>query len=409
VLVLSADGPLSAAMKEYLVRGLALAEQRGAEAVVLELDTPGGSISLMNEIVVAMRASRTPVVVYVTPRGAMAGSAGTLITLAGHAAAMAPETTIGAASPVGAQGEDLGETMAAKEKNILKATARSLAERRGEAAVRLAEDTIENAGAASATEAHAAGLVDFIAADLDDLLRQLDGFTVHVLDEDRSLRTAGAPVQRVEPKLIERLLEVVTSPTVVFFLLIIGVQAVLIEISSPGGWAAGFTGAVCLALAGYGLGLLPVNWFGIIFLVIAFVLFILDIKAATHGALTLAGVGALIVGAMVLFNSPSVPSFQRVPLPVIIGVSLASGAVFFTAMMFGVRAQKTPIQMGVESLTGRVGVARSDLAPTGLVQLGGEQWSAELVPGAENVARDERVEVVGVRGLRLLVRKSHKD
>lgn len=404
VMVLRADGPLSTAMFRYLERGLELAERGDAAALVLELDTPGGSIYLMNKMIVAIRASRVPVIVYVTPRGAMAGSAGTLITLAGHASAMAPETTIGAASPVGSEGEDLGETMAAKEKNILKATVRTLAERRGAEAVRLAEETIEDASAASATEAHTIGLVDFIATDLYDLLQQLDGFEVHLPDGALRLQTAGAPVERIEPSLIESLLNVATNPTIVFLLLIIGVQSVLVEISSPGGWVAGFIGVVSLALAGYGLGLLPVNWFGIIFLIISFVLFILDIKAPTHGALTVAGIASLIVGGMVLFNSPSVPAFTRVPLPVIIGVSLASGAIFFTAMMFGVRAQKTPVRMGMESMVGRIGAARSDLSPVGQVQLGGEQWTAELAPGEKQVQRDERVEVVGVDGLRLVVR-----
>lgn len=408
VLVLTANGPLSSAMKEYILRGLRTALEQNAEAVVLELDTPGGSIDLMTQITEAIQASPVPVIVYVMPRGAMAGSAGTMITLSAHAAAMAPQTTIGAASPVGSQGEDLGQTMQAKEKNILKATVRTYTARRGDAATQLAEQMIDQASAASAEEAHNIGLVDFIAADLNDLLRQLDGFQVTLNNQPVTLHTAGAPVVSVQRTLIEQLLDVVTNPTIVFFLLVIGVQAILIEISSPGGWVSGFIGAVCLALAGYGMGVLPVNWFGLIFIVIAFVLFILDIKAPTHGALTTAGVGSMIVGAMVLFNSPSVPSFERVPIPVVIGVSMFSGAIFFVAVMFGVRAQATPVQTGIASLVGRVGTARTDLSPTGLVQLGGEQWTAELVPGSEQVTRDERVEVVGVHGLKLQVKKSPK-
>jgi membrane-bound serine protease (ClpP class) len=335
----------------------------------------------------------------------MAGSAGTVITLAGHAAAMAPETAIGAASPVGGEGEDLGETMEAKTKNILKATVRSLAERRGPDALRLAEETIDTASAASSSEAHAIGLVDFIAEDLDDLLRQLDGFTVPTPFGEVTLHTEGAPVRRIQPSLIETVLNIATNPTIVFLLLIIGVQSILVEIASPGGWVAGFIGVVSLLLAGYGLGLLPVNWFGAIFLILAFVLFILEIKAATHGALTAAGIGSLIVGAMVLFNSPSVPSFTRVPFTVIISASLVSGAIFFVAMMFGVRAQKTPLRMGAESLVGRVGTVRSDLSPVGHVQLGGESWTAASAPGEAGIQTGDRVEVMEVRGLRLVVRR----
>ncbi|HJX41616.1 MAG TPA: ATP-dependent Clp protease proteolytic subunit, partial [Anaerolineales bacterium] len=159
VLVLTATGPLTPAMIEYLDRGLLLAERRGAEALVLQLDTPGGQIDHMNQMVQSIRASAVPVVVYIAPRGAIAGSAGTVITLAGHAAAMAPETAIGAASPVGGQGEDLGETIERKEKEILKATVRGLADRRGETAVALAEATIEEAKAASAQEALEARLI----------------------------------------------------------------------------------------------------------------------------------------------------------------------------------------------------------------------------------------------------------
>ncbi len=169
-----------------------------------------------------------------------------------------------------------------------------------------------------------------------------------------------------------------TNSAIVFLLVTIGVQAILIEISSPGGWVAGFIGVVCLALAAYGLGVLPVNWFGVVFLILAFVLFILDIKAPTHGALTAAGTVSLIVGALVMFNSPNVPSFQRVPVPLIIGASASTGIIFFVIMLIGVRAQKTPVSMGAESLVGRVGIARTGLAPRGQVQLGGELWTAEL-------------------------------
>jgi len=183
------------------------------------------------------------------------------------------------------------------------------------------------------------------------------------------------------------------------------VQAILIELSSPGGWVAGFIGAVCLSLAAYGLGILPVNWFGLVFLAIAFVLFVLDIKAPTHGALTAAGVASLIVGALVLFNSPSVPAVERVSVPLVVIVSLLSGALFFTFVFFGVRAQKTPLRMGMEILPGRVGVVRDPLAPAGTVQLGGELWTAESIDRGEALPSDTRVEVVRVEGNKLFVRR----
>ena len=406
VILLTVDDAVAPPMVEYLKRGLSRADQKKADLVILQLNTPGGSVDSMNEMIQLIRNSRVPVVVYVAPSGAMAGSAGTVVVLAGHAAAMAPNTAVGAASPVGSQGEDLGETIQAKLKNILKATVRSLAEGRGKRAVELAEQTIDNAAAASAEEALAAGMVDFIAVDTPDLLRQLDGFKVKTTAGEQILVTKDARVEPVSESFIEKLLAVLTNSAIVFLLITIGVQAILIEISSPGGWVAGFIGVVCLALAAYGLGVLPVNWFGVVFLILAFVLFILDIKAPTHGALTAAGTVSLIVGALVMFNSPNVPSFQRVPVPLIIGASVSTGIIFFVIMLIGVRAQKTPVSMGAESLVGRVGVARTDLAPHGQVQLGGELWTAELVEGEDDLSAGVRVEVVELDGLRLLVRKA---
>ena len=405
VLVMNIDGVITPATQEYLARSLKLAEQQGAELLVLQLNTPGGGMDAMNKLLLDMRASPVPIVVFVAPRGAMAGSAGTMITLAGHASAMAPETIIGAASPIGSQGEDLGDTLKAKEMEALKATVRTLTERRGEEAVQLAEDTIEKARAVSNSEALQAGLVDFVANDVEDLLLKLDGFSVETIEGERNLITAGAVVETIPLTLIESILQMLTNPNVVFILLSIGVQAIFIEISSPGGWVAGFIGAVCLAFAGYGMGILSVNWFGLLFLVIAFVLFIVDIKAPTHGALTVAGIGAFIIGALVLFNSPGTPQVQMVSLPLVILISIVTGVMFAFIIGFAIRAQKTPVRTGHESMLGRQGYASSPVTLSGQVQLGGELWTAEAAEGSDLIHKGDRVEVVEVQGLRLIVRK----
>lgn len=405
IIVLDAEGAVAPAMQEYIQRGLEIAARQNADLVILQLDTPGGSIDTMNNIVQAIRDSRIPVVVYVSPRGAMAASAGTMITLAGHAAAMAPETIIGAASPVGGQGEDLGETSKAKEIEALKATARTLAERRSQEAIALAESTIEEAKAASANEALKAGLVDFIASDLDDLIAQLDGFEVHLADGPRTLETTNARTETVQASFIEQLLSMLTNPNIVFLLITIGAQAIFIELGSPGGWVAGFIGVVCLALAGYGLGWLPVNWFGIIFLVTSFVLFILDIKAPTHGALTAAGIASFIVGALVLFNSPGTPAALQVSVPLVVLVGLLTGVLFGVLVGFGIRAMRTPVRAGRESLVGKTGVATTAFKPAGQVQVGSELWSAEADEGSGKIRKGDRIEVVEVKGLRLKVRK----
>lgn len=405
-LVLTIDGAITPATQEYLSRGIKTAEQAGDELIILQLNTPGGSLGPMQIMAEDIRASSVPVVVFVTPNGAWAASAGTVITLAGHAAAMSPQTAIGAASPVGSQGTDLSTTEETKVKEAMKALVRSYTERRGAEASALAESTIESAVAVSASEALNAHLVDFIANNTGDLLNQLDGYTVQMADGPRTLHTAGAVTQPLGMSLIENLLQMLVDPNFVFILLSIGAQAILIELSSPGGWIAGFIGVVCLALAAYGLGVLPVNWFGLAFMIIAFVLFIVDIKAATHGGLTAAGIGSFIVGALVLFNSPGTPQFQQVSPTLVTLVALVIGISFAIIVGFALRAQRRPVITGQEGMCGKNGIARTDIDPTGQVQSGAELWSAELDVGQGRIVRGEKVHVVKVDGLKVIVRKS---
>jgi len=405
-LVLSAEGPLTPAMVNYIERSIEIAQRDSADLIIIQLNTPGGSINLMNEIIQDLRASEIPIIIYVTPRGAMAGSAGTLITLAGHACAMAPETTIGAASPVGSQGEDIGETMEAKEKEILRATVRSLAAHRSAEAIALAEDTIQNAKAVSSNEALEVGLIDFIAADLDDLLRQLDGYSVSVLDKEITLKTQNIAVEEVPLTLVEEALHLLTDPNIVFLLLSIGVQAILIEISSPGGWVAGTIGVICLALVVYSFGILPINLFGLIFLVLSFVLFIMDIKAPTHGALTAAGVISFIAGALILFNATRVPGFPTVSVPLVIATGILFAISFSVIVGFAIRALRLPAWMGKPAMVGRIGVVSKTIDPVGTVQFQGELWTAELAEGNEPLPEGTHVEVIKVEGLRLKVRKA---
>ena len=405
-LVMTAEGPIMPPMLEYIKRGIQVAERRDAEVLIIQLNTPGGSVATMWDIIREMRDSEVPVVVYVAPRNALAGSAGAMITIAGHAAAMAPETTIGASTPINSSGENLPSDARTKEINAIQASIRPYVEPRGEKAVALANAMIAEAKAVTATEALDAGLVDFVVDNVDDLLEALEGFTVQLNDGPRTLQTHNAVTEALNMSIIEQFLLFLTNPNIAFLLLAIGVQAVLIEISSPGGWVAGFIGVVCLTLAVYGMGVLPVNWFGIIFLVTAFVLFILDIKAPTHGALTAAGVGSFIVGALVLFNSPGTPQFQRVSVPLVVAVGILIGLLFLGIMMFALRALKVPVSMGVESLVGKRGTARTSVGDSGgQVQLESELWTAEPAAESDSIGKGDHVEVVEVKGLRLKVRK----
>lgn len=403
--VLTADGPIMPPMLEYIRRGLETADQRNAEVVIIELNTPGGSVETMLEIITEIRASDVPVVVYVAPKNAIAGSAGAMITMAGHASAMAPETSIGASSPISSSGENLNSTAETKAKEIIKAAVRPYVTPRGEEALKLAEAMIDEAKAVTADEALDAKLIDFIADDTEDLLQHLNGFQVQMEDGTRTLNTEDIETQPLNISFIEQTLLLLTDPNIAFLLLAIGVQAVLIELSSPGGWVAGFIGAVCLTLAVYGMGVLPVNWFGIIFMAIAFVLFVLDIKAPTHGALTTAGVASFIVGALVLFNSPGTPDFQRVSVPLVIGTGIFIGLIFFGIMMIALRSLHRPVQMGGASYVGKSGTAKSFEGEAGQVQVESELWTAEKASGSGDIGKGDKIEVVEVRGLRLIVKK----
>ena len=405
VIVVTLDGPLTPVWSGILQRGIDQAEKRGADLLVIELNTPGGGVELMNKLVQQILASPVPVAVFVSPRGGMAASAGTLIVLAGQIAAMTPESAIGAASPIGSQGENLNTTEELKVKEILKASVRSLAARRGEKAVLLAESAIESAKAATADEALAAGLIDYVASDLGSLLKQLNGTTVNVSGAEVTLELDGALVTPIEATFVEGILALLTNPNIVFLLLSVGVQALLIELSNPGGWFAGFVGVVLLSLAIYGLGILPVNWFGIVFLLAAFILFILDIKAPTHGALTAAGTGSFIAGALILFNSASVPAFSHVSVPLVIFMGVVIGGTFLAVVLIAVRAMKTPVVTGRESLVGKTGITATELNPRGEVQVAGERWTGVAAEGESPIPAGTRIEVVRVEGVKLIVKR----
>jgi membrane-bound serine protease (ClpP class) len=406
---IDANGALSRVMLSYIKRAVTEAESDGATALIIRLNTPGGEIGLMQEIVQAIRASDVPVIVYIAPRGAWAGSAGTLVTLAGHAAVMAPETAIGAASPVGGGPEGTQELPETEKRKLIEATqalARSLATRRSAKAIQLAQDTIEKAEAVSAQEALDAGLVDFIAMDMSDLLQKVEGFEVEVNGQTVKLQTAGASLNRILQNPAELLLNILANPNIAFLLLAVGVQALLIELSNPGMWIPGFVGVVCLALFIYSIGVIPVNLLGLVFLVTAFVLFVLDVKAPTHGALTAAGIGSFIVGALVMFNSPLRPGqirVQPVSIPLVVAVALTNGAFFAFIVGKALQAQRVPLASGMSTLVGKIGEARTDLNPTGTVYAASELWTAEAQDG--NIPAGSRIEVVGVDGVKLLVKR----
>lgn len=404
VLVLEIEGPVTPMMLSYISRGVERAEAMGAEAMVVVLDTPGGSVTLMGEIVKAIRSARVSVVVYVAPPGAMAASAGTVITLAAHVAAMAPETSIGAASPVGGEGEDLGKTGEKKVKEIMKAQARGLAKRRGEKAVAWAEQAIDEARASSADEALELGVIDFVASDLDNLMNQMDGFTVTVMGKEITLHTAGATREKLPLNPLERLMHTIADPTIAVILMTIGVNALIYELSAPGGYVAGIIGVICLGLGLYALGVLSVDYTGLIFIALAFVLFVLDIKAPTHGVLTAGGIALFVFGAVLLFQA----STFDVPWGAIISMAALTGGFFAFIVAQAIRAQTWRVTTGSEALIGATAVARTDIDPEGTVFLMGEYWSAVADEGSA-IKAGSQVKVMSREGFRLRVRRKSTD
>lgn len=412
IILLEAEGPVTPAMAGYLERGIRTAEDADATAVILSLDTPGGLVDTTQEIVQLFRSSAVPIIVYVSPRGAQAASAGSIITMAGHAAAMAPETVIGAASPVGDNGVDLEETLFRKVTEDLKATVRNLTAGRGEAATDLAEEMIQDARAVTAEEALEAGLIDIIADDIPDLLQQVDGLTVLVDDQQVTLATASANQRELPANIVEQILLALVNPLLLGILLTLGVQAILIEISNPGGWVAGLIGVLAIGLALYGLGQLPVNWLGFGLIIVAFVLFLMEVKAVAHGTLGFTGAVILVAGLLILFNSPGTPDFLSISIPAAISISLITALFFLFVLGKALGAQRAQPITGVEGLIGQKGPVRIPLtsddlkAPySGMVLVAGELWRAQ---SDEEAIKGEPVIVTAVDGVTLHVSKANE-
>jgi membrane-bound serine protease (ClpP class) len=403
--VLTYDGVVDPVMERYIDRGIDEAERTDARAVVLRLDTPGGLVSSMEGIVKRINASGVPVIVYVSPSGGQAASAGTFITLAGHVAAMAPATRIGAASPVGSGGEDIGGTLEEKITEDLAALIRGIAEERGRN-VDWAEQAVREAVSASTNEAVEMDIVDFEARTLDSLLEQADGLTVHVGETNRvvTLRLLDAPVVYNDRTPVERFLALISDPNIAFLLLSLGATGLFIELLHPGLLLPGTFGGIALLLGFFSLGTLPVNWAAAALILLAFALFATEAFVSGFGVLGIGGAVALIFGGLLL-TSTSNPDFQ-VNRWLIYSMAAVLSSFFIMIMSAVLRSRRAPAYMGAQALVGRVAVARSALDPEGIVFFEGARWRARSEAGP--VAEGERVTVTQIEGLKLTVKKAEE-
>jgi membrane-bound serine protease (ClpP class) len=401
--VLTIDGTINPVMARYVDRGINNAEDADAVAIVIRIDTPGGLLESMHDIVQDIEDSSIPVITYVSPSGAAAISAGTFITLAGNIAAMAPSTTIGAAHPVGAGGEDIEGTLGDKVTNEEAEYIKGIAALRGRNED-WAESAVRQSIAANQDEALQMNVIDLVSPSLDDLLQQVDGRTVTLSSGEVTLHTAGAPVANNDMTLIERFLFVLSDPNIAFVLISLGMLGLLIELIHPGIFFPGVFGAIALLFGFFSLGTLPFNWAAVLLILLAFALFLAEVFVSGFGALGVGGAIALILGGLLL-TSTSDPQFQ-VSRWLVFGLGIGLGIFFLTIASALIRTRRLPAMLNTYNLVGRKAVVRSRLDPTGLVFIEGELWTATSEEG--EIEKGETVETVRVEGIKLIVRPPRK-
>ena len=400
--VVQLDGIIGPATARYVLRGLRQASDDGAAALIIELDTPGGLLTSMDRIAKTLLASSTPTIVYVWPSGARAASAGVFVTYAADIAAMAPTTHLGAAHPVNVAPGNTPEdrTLIAKVTNDAVAEIRGFAARRGRNAD-WAERAVRQSVSITDQEALRLHVIDLVAADPEALLAAVDGRRVQLASGARVLHTRGARLVQIPMDVTERFLLLLGDPNVGFILMTMAIYGIIFELSNPGSVFPGVIGGLALILALASFAVIEVNLAGLLLIGFALILFIADLKVASHGILTAGGLASFIFGALLLTERQA--PFLRISITLILTMAGLTAAFFAFAVGAGVRAQAQKVHTGREALLGATGVARSDLGPSGTVFVEGELWSAESEDGT--IPAGQRVRVVQVRGLHLVVRK----
>ncbi len=396
-LLIDLEGPINPGTAAFVLRGLKEAANRGSTIAVIRLDTPGGLVPSMKIIVKAISNSPVPVIVYVAPSGAGAASAGVMITVAGHISAMAPGTNIGAAHPVSSGGKDIGGDMSEKVVNDMASYVRSIAEIRGKNAEWL-EEAVRESVSVTAEEALEKNVIDLIAKDLDELFKLINGKEVQVTTGKITLNTENIKIFNFFLRFRDKLLKTVSDPNIAYILMMIGLAGLYFELSHPGAIFPGVIGGISLILAFYSMQTLPVNYAGLLLIILAIIFFIIEIKTPTYGILSIGGVISLVMGSIMLFDSGT-----GVSLELVIPSTLVIGGFFAVVAGLAFKAHRTKPHSGMDGLLGKTGVTQEPLDPEGLIFIHGEYWQAAA---SEKIEANENVIVDKICGLTLKVRKA---
>lgn len=394
-MILDLEGPINPGTAAFLTRGIEVAEERAAKLVVVRLDTPGGLASSMRDMVKAIMNSSVPIVVYVSPGGAGAASAGVLVTVAAHVAAMAPGTNIGAAHPVGAGGKEIDKTMSEKVVNDMASYGRGIAKEKGRNA-EWVELAVRESVSITAEEALNKKVIDLVATDLDDLMKKLDGREIALQKGKVTLNTKDLAMKYHRPGFRDRILKTISDPNIAYILMMIGLAGLYFELSNPGAIFPGVIGGISLILAFYAFQTLPVNYAGLLLIALAIIFFIAEIKIASFGLLSVGGIISLTLGSIMLFED------VRVSLTLIAPTIILVGGFFVVVSTLAFRAYRSQPRLGMEGIVGETGRVRKAIDPEGLVFVHGEYWRAV---STDKIEEGEDIEVESVQGLILRVRR----
>ncbi|HAB51433.1 MAG: serine protease [Ignavibacteria bacterium RIFOXYB2_FULL_35_12] len=400
VTLITYDGAITPACSDFIKLGLESAEQNKSECLIIKLNTPGGLLKSTRVIVSDILESKIPIVVYVSPGGAQAASAGVFITMAAHIAAMSPGTNIGAAHPVSMQGER-DSIMSEKATNDAAAFIRSISEKRNRN-IKWAEDAVRKSLSLSETEALKKNVIDLISPNIEELLKKINERKIETVTGKKILNTVNAKINEVEMTFSLKLLTILSDPNIAYILFMIGLYGLLFEIFNPGVIFPGVIGGICIILAFYSMHTLPINYAGLALIIFAIILFILEIKVVSHGILSIGGVISLIIGSIMLINVESGLEVVKISWEVVALFVILTVLFFAFAITLGIKAQKSKPTTGTQGLLKSFGEAITDLNPDGEVRIHGEIWNAESIEG--KIEAKSKVEVVEIQNLKLKVK-----